>query len=455
MSIAVRCALAGLLLLPALGSTALAQSTASLSDQWLPRSDDAEWVYEWSNSDFSATPRRERYTMQSRSGTRFRLKWEEFGLGAYDQPAQGTMDFRHADAGLVNLNYQSSQPPPQFPVLCASATDCGNSLAGSMYMLIWGTRSPVLAEPLLRGTRWNSTGGANNDVGSANRYVGRAKAIVPAFPQGVDAAVVDSEVTQGGALGDPFGSGVRTVHWVRGVGPVRIVFRHAGGETSEANLVSTTLKPLPLPSDVNLLPLNRGDSATFRWRNSRHMKRWSRQKFDVTEVLNNTARVDVKSLSGPIKLAGSYTFASRLSGITHLQGAVKAATRARFPGLGPSTVPRDQRRRFFTPYDLMVFGFGPVITIAGEKGESWRSSRESADFRVFGVNGQTRILGARKVKVPAGTYAKAVEVRSSLTQKGFPFGSGTRTMYFAAGKGLVKLVFRHRDGSVSTVEREK
>ena len=35
------------------------------------------------------------------------------------------------------------------------------------------------------------------------------------------------------------------------------------------------------------------------------------------------------------------------------------------------------------------------------------------------------------------------------------FGSGTRTSYFQPGRGLVKLVFEHRDGSVSTVERLK
>ena len=46
-------------------------------------------------------------------------------------------------------------------------------------------------------------------------------------------------------------------------------------------------------------------------------------------------------------------------------------------------------------------------------------------------------------------------MRSTLTQKGFRYGSGTRTSWFAPGKGLVKLVFRHRDGSVSTVERLK
>jgi hypothetical protein len=39
-----------------------------------------------------------------------------------------------------------------------------------------------------------------------------------------------------------------------------------------------------------------------------------------------------------------------------------------------------------------------------------------------------------------------------LTQPGFKFGSGTRTMWFAPDVGLVKLVFKHGDGSVSTVE---
>lgn len=57
----------------------------------------------------------------------------------------------------------------------------------------------------------------------------------------------------------------------------------------------------------------------------------------------------------------------------------------------------------------------------------------------------------RSVKVGKKTYS-ALVVESKLTQKGFRFGSGTRTSYFVADKGLVKLVFRHGDGSVSTVQ---
>jgi len=102
----------------------------------------------------------------------------------------------------------------------------------------------------------------------------------------------------------------------------------------------------------------------------------------------------------------------------------------------------------------MIYGFGPVVPIGEPTGYSWVSSRASDDWRTFGVTGRSTILRAQKVKVPAGRF-ETVVIRSTLAQSGFRFGSGTRTMYFAPGKGLVKLVFKHRDGSVSTVERTK
>ncbi len=425
------------------------------ADQWLPRSDGAEWTYAWSNSAFSPLPRSERYRLQARSGTTFRLRWQEVGAGPYDVPSAGALDFQHTDAGLVNLNYQSTPPPRQFPILCASAAECGNSVAGALHLLIWGTRSPVLAEPLLRGTRWGSLGGAESDVASDNRYAGRERIAVPAFPGGIDAAKVESRITQAGALGDPFGSGVRTVWWVRGVGPVRIDLVHAGGELSRAELQGTNLAPLPLPSDVNLLPFNRGESATFRWRNTRHMKKWSEQRFDVANVANNTAQVNVKHLSGPIAVAGTYLFSTRMTGVTLLSGATKAASRATLPALGPRGAPRADRLHFYTPYDLMVFGYNPIVPVPAEKGATWRSSREGRDWKLFGVTGASRVLSTRrKVRTPAGTFRTTV-VRSRLQQHGYRFGSGTRTSYFAAGRGLVKLVFRHRDGSRSVVQRSR
>jgi hypothetical protein len=100
----------------------------------------------------------------------------------------------------------------------------------------------------------------------------------------------------------------------------------------------------------------------------------------------------------------------------------------------------------------MTFGLNPVAPVYPVVGETWKTDRKSRDYRIFGVDGQSKVLGLRRVRTPAGAF-RALAVRSTLTQRGFPFGSGTRTAWFAPGEGLVKLVFRHGDGSVSTAER--
>jgi hypothetical protein len=101
----------------------------------------------------------------------------------------------------------------------------------------------------------------------------------------------------------------------------------------------------------------------------------------------------------------------------------------------------------------MSYGFNPVLTAYPVRGQSWRSSRETADWGTFGAIGVTRVLGRSTARTPAGRFRRARMVRSELRQPGRPFGSGERTMWFAPNRGLVKLVFRHDDGSVSTVER--
>jgi hypothetical protein len=442
-----------LLAFSASASPASAAGLDDVADQWLPRSDGAEWTYSWSNSAYSPTPRTERYRLQARVGTSYRLRWDEVNPPAFEVPSAGTIDFQQTEAGLINLNYQSNPPPRQYPILCASPVECGNSLAGPMHLLIWGTRSPVLAEPLLRGTRWGSLGGADSDVASESRYAGRERVVVRAFPAGVEAAKVESRITQAGALGDPFGSGLRTVWWVRGVGPVKIQLDHAGGQVSRAELTSTTLTPRVLPSDVNLLPFTRGDRATYRWRNTRHMKQWSRQQVDVAQVANSTAQVAVKHIGGPIAVAGSYLFSTRLGGIALVSGATRAATRAKFPRLGPRGADEADRLRFYTPFDLMVYGYNPILPVPAVKGALWRSAREGRDWKLYDVTGVSRIVATgKRVRTPAGRF-RATVVRSRLKQAGYRFGSGTRTTWFAPGQGLVKLVFRHRDGSTSIVQR--
>jgi hypothetical protein len=417
------------------------------ADEWLPNTPGATWTWSWSDSQYATTPTKEQYTLGQTQGNAFTLDWTTDGQGNGDGTVQsaGEMGFTRSALGLINTGWSSSPPPPQFPILCAQASGCGNSLASTLFMAIWGTRSPVIAEPLLKGTRWSATGGADNDVQSDNRYIGMEKVTVPAFPAGVSAARVKSEVTQAGAIGDPYGSGIRTVWWVRGVGPVKIEFRHTGGEIGTAELQTTNQVPKAAPSDVNYLPLNRGQKFTLRWRNSKHMKKASVQQFTVTQVVNNTARVDVASKSGPIKVAGAYAFSTRLTGITNVATATKAASLAKFPKLG-------RRRHFFTPFDLMTFGFNPILQAFPAPGQSWNAKAGGRDFSVFGVTGFTKVLGTRKIKTPAGRFT-ALAVESHLKQKGHRFGSGVRISYFAPDKGLVKLVFRHRDGSVSTVER--
>jgi hypothetical protein len=158
----------------------------------------------------------------------------------------------------------------------------------------------------------------------------------------------------------------------------------------------------------------------------------------------------VQSVSGPIKAQGAYGYTVRLDGIVNIWGTTKSASLAKLPALGPKTLPAAKRRHFVTPYDLMNFGFNPVLPAYAAPGDSWTGDTQGRDWQIYGVTGTTKIAGIQTVKVPAGTF-RALVVGSTLKQAGFPFGSGTRTMWFAPDKGLVKLVFRHADGSVSTV----
>ena len=174
------------------------------------------------------------------------------------------------------------------------------------------------------------------------------------------------------------------------------------------------------------------------------------QQVTISQVANGSARFDVKHVSGPIRVAGAYGFTRRADGVTNLWTTTKSASLAKFPALGPKSLPKGKRRHFATPLDLMVYGFNPIIPGDPAAGFKWSAQVPSRDWSVFGVKGETTVLGVRKVKVPAGTF-QALAVRTTLAQEGFPFGSGTRTMWFAPGKGLVKLVFRHGDKSVSTV----
>ncbi len=135
---------------------------------------------------------------------------------------------------------------------------------------------------------------------------------MPAFPGPVMAAKVRTEVTQAGALGDPYGSGVRTVWWVYGVGPVKVVFEHAGGATRRSRRrcsTSTNLTPKAPPPDTRWFPLVKGATRDYRWTNSKHMKKPSVQEFTVDEVVERLGAVRRQArLRARSSVAGAYGF---------------------------------------------------------------------------------------------------------------------------------------------------
>ena len=448
-------------------AAALLGSGPAAADGWLPHAADATWEYTWTDSVYNTTPTKEKVTVcatattgctqgTSADGSSFQLAWTTVGEG--NDPAApastGTVSFQQQNLGLINTDWNSNPPPPNFPILCAALASCGNSLASTYYNLIWGTRAPTLFEPLLQGTSWSATGGSQGDVASTNDYLGTESITVPAFPMPVVAAKVQSQITQAGALGDPYGSGTRTVWWVYGVGPVKIEFDHAGGSgapVTTAVLDTTNQIPQTPPPDANYFPLRVGLKGKYSWTNSKYMTKPEVQSFSVTQVANGSAQLTVTSVSGPIKVNGAYGFTTRLDGVTNLFGTTKAASLVKAPPLGPRSLPADKRRHFFTPFDLMIFGFNPLIPAYPAAGNTWTGGPNGSDFSSYGVTGKAVVLGVQKVTVPAGTF-KALAVRTTMKQPGFPFGSGTRTSWFVSGRGLVKLVFHHGDGSVSTVE---
>lgn len=443
----------------ALAGASPAFAGAPFASGWFPHPADADWIYTWHDTSYNPVATDEDVTVKDQKPGAFTLAWTTKDQGNPDNAVQsaGLISFLENASGLFVTNWQATPPPPQFPILCASSAQCGNAMSSSLFTLIWGSRTPLLAEPLLNAATWTSVGGARSDVPSTSHVVGREKVTVPAFPGGVVAFKVRSTITQAGAIGDPYGTGVRDVWWVYGVGPVKIVFAHAGGKAAPVTSVvlrATNLMPTAVPPTADYFPLRKGAASTFRWTNSRYLKQPEVQRLTTEAVVNGSARIGVKYVSGPIKVAGAYGFTSRQDGIKNIWSLTRAASLAALPQLGPSTLAKNKRRHMFTPFDLMTFGFGPVLPEYPAAGMSWTAATRGRDWQAYGVTGTSKVIGVQKVKVPGGTF-NALAVRSTLAQRGYPWGSGTRTSWFAPGKGLVKLVFRHGDGSVSNVELVK
>ena len=158
-----------------------------------------------------------------------------------------------------------------------------------------------------------------------------------------------------------------------------------------------------------------GTKGAYRWTNKRYFNKPVVETFNVDQAANGTAIVKFASKSGPLKVSGAYQLTLRLDGLTSVSSATKAASLAKLPPLGPSSLPVNKRRHFFTPFDLMTYGFNPVLPAYPAPGTVWTSDPSSRDFALYGVTGSTRVVGVQKVKVPAGTFQALVvaERRSS------------------------------------------
>src|SRR3954454_5218876 len=178
--------------LAVLSGLAVLAPAARAEEGWLPTPDGASWTYRWSDSAYAPKATKEKITVSGRQGSAFALDWTTGGLSnpSGTVSSAGTMEFNRSDAGLINTSWSALPAPSNFPILCAKASGCANNMAGTLFLLTWGTRAPVLSEPLYSDTSWTATGGADNDVASDNRYDDTERIVVPAFPKGVTATRV-------------------------------------------------------------------------------------------------------------------------------------------------------------------------------------------------------------------------------------------------------------------------
>ena len=155
------------------------------AEQWLPRTDGATWTYAWSNTTYQPAPRIEKYTL---SGARGHVLPPDAGTRSTRRPTDT------ASAGHDRLPaHGHGAREHELPVLAAAAelpdpVRVGDGLRhvaerglvhGHLGHALAGLRRADAA-----GTRWNSLGGAANDVASTNRYVGHVKVKVPGVPRG-------------------------------------------------------------------------------------------------------------------------------------------------------------------------------------------------------------------------------------------------------------------------------
>ena len=191
----------------------------------------------------------------------------------------GAVAFQETTAGLVNTDWSSTPPPSAFPILCAVVAGCNNSLASTYYNVIWGTRAPVLAAPLLKGTSWakhrRRPGRRGEHVRLRRHRARRGARRSPTASERRRCAPrsrrpARSAIRTGAASG-PSGGCTASAR-------SRSSFQHTGGGAAVATsvLVNTNQTAKAPPPDGRYFPLVRGAKARYSWTNTKHLKKPSR-----------------------------------------------------------------------------------------------------------------------------------------------------------------------------------
>lgn len=173
------------------------------------------------------------------------------------------------------------------------------------------------------------------------------------------------------------------------------------------------------PPDDRFFPLVKGAKQRFSWTSTKHLKKASVQLFTTDAVVNGSARISVKHVSGPIRGAGAYGFTVRGDDVSNIWATTQSVSLAKFPAVGPKSLAPAKRRRFTTPFDLMVYGYNPLLPPYGTAGATWGSLVPSRDYSVFGATGFTKVLGfprkssaSRASMSPPGASARSPSSRS-------------------------------------------
>ena len=317
-----------------------------------------------------------------------------------DNPADapdsiGTVSFQETNAGLLNTDWSSNAPPQAFPILCATLARCGNSLASTYYNVIWGGRVPVLAAPLLKGADVVEHGRRRQRRREHFELPGHRGDHCPRVRpsgQGGDGAARTSRRRERSAI-------PTAAAYARLVGVRRRAGEGASSSTRAARGAGHDRRaPVDEPDAEGAAAGRRttsrskkGLKARYSWTNSKHHEaavgaglhgRRGRERLGA-RVSQERLRADQGR--GRVRVHARGPTASRTSGARR-----RPRSLAKLPPLGPKSLPKTKRRHFFTPFDLMDYGFNPLFPAYPQPSNSWDGEASGRDFQVYGVTGHAR-----------------------------------------------------------------